>query len=103
MEGDVLMPGMDWTLVLAIGGAVLGGVFGLLRWFALRLLSDIDAKMARIDAISREVERVDSDLKRLMADLPLHYQRRDDAIREYTAMNAKLDRIYELIMEIRRE
>jgi len=103
MEGEVLMPGMDWTLVLAIGSAVLGGVFGLLRWFAVRLLADIEKRMVRIDAISSDVDRVDGDLKRLMADLPLHYQRRDDAIREYTAMNAKLDRIYELIMEIRRE
>ena len=40
---------------------------------------------------------------RLRAVLPLHYQRRDDSIREYTAMNAKLDRIYELIMESRRD
>lgn len=103
MEGEVLMPGMDWTALLAIGATVLGGVFGLLKWFAGRLLSDIEEKLARIDAISSEVERVDSDLKRMMAELPLHYQRREDAIREYTAMNAKLDRIYELIMEIRRD
>lgn len=96
MEGEVLMPGMDWGMMLAVGGVVLGGVFGLLKWFAGRLLADIEKRLTRVDALEERFER-------LLAELPLHYQRRDDAIREYTAMNAKLDRIYELIMEIRRE
>lgn len=103
MEGDVLTGGVPLSALLMLGGAVLGGVFGLLKWFAARLLADIEERLSRIDALSREVDRVDGDLKRLMAEMPIHYQRREDAIREYTAMNAKLDRIYELIMEIRRD
>lgn len=103
MEGDVtagmivhVMP-----IIIAVGGAVLGGVFALLKWFAGRLLADIEERLERIDAVAREVDRVDSDLKRLMAELPVHYQRREDAIREYTAMNAKLDRIWEALIEVR--
>lgn len=101
MEGDVLMSGAGLPVLLAVGGAVLGGVFALLKWFASRLLADIEARLERIDAVAREVDRVDADLKRLMAELPVHYQRRDDAIREYTAVNAKLDRIWEALIEVR--
>jgi len=96
MEGDVLMSGVSLTSLVAIGGAVLGGLFGMLKWFASRLLSDIEE---RLDAHAREVSRLDGDLKRLMAELPLHYQRREDAIREYTVINVKLDRLYELILK----
>lgn len=101
MDGDVLMSVASMPALLAFGGAVLGGVFALLRWFAARLLSDIEKRLERIDAVAREVDRVDTDLKRLMAELPVHYQRREDAIREYTAVNAKLDRIWEALIEVR--
>lgn len=97
MEGDVMMgAGMPLSAIVAVGGVVLGGVFGLLKWFASRMLDEIEQRLKRIDELESRFER-------LMAELPLHYQRREDAIREYTAMNAKLDRIYELIMEIRRD
>lgn len=104
-EGDVLMPqlvGQIAPWLLAIASAVLGGWWALLKWFAARLLTDIEKKLARVDSVAQEVERVDGEVKRLLAELPLHYQRRDDAIREYTAINAKLDRLYEVIMESRR-
>lgn len=102
MDGDVVL----WPLmpvIIGVGGAVLGGVFALLKWFAGRLLADIEERLSRIDALAREVDRVDADLKRLEAELPLHYQRRDDAIREYTSLNAKLDRVYEVLMEMKHD
>lgn len=89
------------ALATLLAGTVLGAVWALLRWFAARLISDVDARLARIEAVAREVERVDNALQRLLAELPLHYQRRDDAIREYTAMNAKLDRVWETLLEMR--
>ncbi len=149
MEGDVMLAGAGLPTLLAMGVAVLGGVFALLRWFAGRLLSDIETKLKRIDDIETRFDR-------LMTELPLHYQRRedairemaqaderyqraveqiiktlrdeladarrridviererdadirryqlrDDAIREYTSLNAKIDRIYEVMMELRHE
>ncbi len=86
-----------WLVAAAVGAVVL-----IARAAAQRLMREIDARFERIDALSREVSRVDGDLKRLLAELPIHYQRRDDAIREYTAVNAKLDRIWETIIEARR-
>lgn len=91
MEGDVLMPQIPLSALLAVGGVVLGGVFALLKWFAGRLLSDIDARLMRIDEVE---ERVD----KLVADLPVHYMRREDHIRELTAIHAKLDRLYEILL-----
>jgi hypothetical protein len=97
MEGDVMLSGLSLPVLLAVGGAVLGGVFALLKWFAARLIADFEARLSRIDDLAREVSRVDGEVQRLLAELPLHYQRREDAIREFTAINAKLDRLYELL------
>jgi len=90
MEGDVMLSGVGLPTLFVVGGVVLGGVFGLLKWFASRLLADIEQRFARIDDLETRFER-------LRAELPLYYQRREDAIRELTAINAKLDRLYELL------
>lgn len=103
MEGDVLVGGMSLPMLLSVIGAVLGGVWSLLIWFARRMLANIDERLARIDEVAREVGRVDADLKRLIAELPLHYQRREDAIREYTSINAQLGRVYEVLMELKHD
>jgi hypothetical protein len=100
MVGDVLIS-QGWPVLLAVGSAVLGGVFAVLKWFAARLLSDIELRLSRIDAVACDVGRVDAEVKRVVAELPLHYQRRDDAIREYTSLNAKIDRVYEVLMEMK--
>lgn len=85
------MLGHLMPLIIGVGGALIGGVFVLLKWFSSRLLSDIDKRLARIDDLERRFEQ-------LIADLPLHYQRKEDAVRELTTINAKLDRLYELLV-----
>ncbi|MDD3553235.1 MAG: hypothetical protein PHC35_01755 [Deltaproteobacteria bacterium] len=90
MEGDVLLSSI-WPAILAAGGAVFGGVFALLKWFAGRILSDIETRLKRVDDVECRLDT-------LLSELPLHYQRREDAIREYTAINAKLDRLYEILV-----
>ena len=82
-------------------GVVVGLMVGLVRWMGQRIMADIDARMGRIDGVMNEVARVDADLKRLVAELPMHYQRREDAIREYTTINAKIDRLTEVLIDIR--
>ncbi|MFN3885035.1 MAG: hypothetical protein ACK4Q4_09795 [Rhodocyclaceae bacterium] len=148
MEGDVLLS-QAWPILVAVGGAVVGGVFALLKWFAARMLEEIEQRLKRIDDLESRFER-------LIAELPLHYQRRedfvreiqqadgryqrivesvidavreevalhrmrieelekqretdvmryqlrDDAIREYTSLNAKIDRVYEVLMEMKHD
>ena len=86
--------GIPITWLLSISGIVLGGVFGLLKWFAGRMIDEIETRLKRIDDLEIRFER-------LMAELPLHYQRREDAIREYTTINAKIDRLTEVLIDIR--
>lgn len=98
MEGDVIGGLMRWQAGLWIAGAAVGAVALMVRAFASRLMREIDARFERIDALAHDISRVDGDLKRLIAELPIHYQRREDAIREYTVINVKLDRLYELML-----
>ena len=86
--------GIPITWILSVSGIVLGGVFGLLKWFAGRMIDEIETRLKRIDDLESRFER-------LMAELPLHYQRREDAIREYTTINAKIDRLTEVLIDIR--
>ena len=86
--------GIPFTWLLSVSGIVLGGVFGLLKWFAARMIDEIETRLTRIDDLESRFER-------LMAELPLHYQRREDAIREYTTINAKIDRLTEVLIDIR--
>ena len=86
--------GIPITWLLSVSGVVLGGVFGLLKWFAGRMVDEIETRLKRIDDLESRFER-------LMAELPLHYQRREDAIREYTTINAKIDRLTEVLIDIR--
>ena len=99
MEGDVLLASLPIGWMIAVAVAVVMGMGGFFRWFARYMLGELEKRLARIDAVSDEVRRLDGELKRVMVELPMQYQRREDAIREYVAINAKLDRLYELMME----
>lgn len=96
MEGDLLMGALNMPTAVAVALAVLGGVFGLLRWFAARLLQDIEQRLARID-------EVDARMKALVANLPVQYQRRDDAIREMAQADERYQRAVEQIIRTLRE
>ncbi|TCT25917.1 hypothetical protein [Thermomonas haemolytica] len=96
MEGDVMVGAVNWPALLAIGGALLGGIFALLKWFAGRLLADIEARLIRIDDLESRFER-------LMAELPLHYQRREDFVREMQQADSRYQRIVESVIEAMRE
>lgn len=82
---------LDWPMLLTFAGVVAGGLVAMMRWLAARLLADIDQRLARIDEVEARVDK-------LLADLPVHYMRREDHIRELTAIHAKLDRLYEILL-----
>jgi hypothetical protein len=74
-----------WHLIsLLIGFITTLGTFGLL------LFSQIDK---RIDAQNKRITDVERSLNQTLMMLPLEYQRREDAIRFETTLNAKLDAI----------
>lgn len=87
------LPGWALSVIVLFFGSVIGGALWTIRTMAQRLLTDLDQRLIRIDAVALDVQRVDTDLKRLMIELPLHYQRREDAIRETTVILARIDAV----------
>lgn len=74
-----------WHLV-----GLLLSFIGTLATFGMVLLKQIDA---RIDHQNDRVSKIETSLTETLTMLPLQYQRREDAIRFETVLNAKLDAI----------
>ena len=74
-----------WHLV-----GLLISFIGMLATFGKLLLRQLDA---RIDAQNSRVSKLETQLNEMLIKLPLEYQRREDAIRFETVLNAKLDAI----------
>jgi len=74
-------------------------VLGLLIGFGKVLLAQIDKRLEqRFGAVERDLQRgrdvereFERELLQLKADLPLHYVRREDYVRNQTIIEAKLD------------
>lgn len=103
MEGDILSSLMRYQISLwLIGGAV--GAFALLaRAFAQRVMRELDERLGRLDGMASDIRRVDDELARLRAELPLHYIRREDHIRDMAAITTRLDRIHEMLFLLVKE
>lgn len=74
-----------WNLV-----GLLTSFVAVLFGFEKILLRQLDA---RIDGQSKRVTQLEEKLNDFLTKLPLEYQRREDAIRFETVLNAKLDAI----------
>lgn len=74
-----------WHLV-----GLLLGFISILATFGMVLIKQIDA---RIDHQNDRVSSIEKSLNETLTRLPLEYQRREDAIRFETVLNAKLDSI----------
>jgi len=98
MEGDILGGLMRWQVALWVIGALLGGFALTVRALLIRFVREMDARMGGIERLGEEMKRMDAELARLRSELPQHYIRRDDHIRDITNVSVKLDRIYELLL-----
>lgn len=90
-----------WQVILLIS-MLLGAFVGLLKLLLAQQLRHIDASFTsqnkRLDGIdqankdeSLQWQRLERELMRLQADLPVAYVRRDDYIRGQSVLEAKLD------------
>ncbi|MBF2055094.1 MAG: hypothetical protein IGS03_16720 [Candidatus Sericytochromatia bacterium] len=79
-----------WLIGLLI--AWTGLLVGLIRALFKQLVVNLEKG---IEDDRKNWHRIDQEFKQLLVRLPLDYQRREDSIREYTALNMKMDRIYE--------
>lgn len=86
------------TLLASLVSGVAGVVWGLLKAFAKRMVHDFDQRMASIETRLNHIDQVEGRLDILIQEMPLNYMRRDDYVRDHTAIHTKLDRLYELLV-----
>jgi hypothetical protein len=98
IDGDIFGSLMRWQVSVWIIGALAGALFLVLRAALGRFAQQMDERLGRIERVTDEIARIEGDLARLRAELPEHYIRRDDHIRDITTLSVKLDRIYELVL-----
>lgn len=90
-----------WQAILLIS-MLLGAFVGLLKLLLAQQLTHIDASFSsqnrRLDNIEKaskdegaQWQRVERELMKMQADLPVAYVRRDDYIRGQSVLEAKLD------------
>lgn len=86
-----------WQL-LVIGGALLSAFAGLVKLLLHQFAKRLDQRFAVMDqrfvTVAQDSERlrqVELSLERLRGEMPLHYVRREDYVRNQTVLEAKLD------------
>lgn len=108
---------LQWNqIALAIGmvvswsGFLIGIIYVLIAKVFTGFESKVVAAESKVDAAAAQL-KVDIDknsaaqkqnelqFQKLLLELPAHYQRREDSIREYTVINTKLDKLYEMMVE----
>ncbi len=77
------------VLLSAWGGALIV----IIRTLLTRMLNKLEDG---VDKLSQAHQRLDTEFRMFQARLPLDYQRREDSIREFTAINMKLDKLHDL-------
>jgi hypothetical protein len=86
-----------WQLLTILGG-VLGAFVGLVKLLLNQLGRRLDQRFLTMDdrftVVAKDSERlreVEIGLERLRGEMPLHYVRREDYVRNQTVIEAKLD------------
>jgi len=91
-----------WGLLAVLTSLIAGWsllIIVTVRWQMSRILAGYDDRFLGLE---KDVKKLRQSHMEMKADLPLQYVRREDHIRQEVVINAKLDKLYELIDEIRR-
>ncbi|MFJ3469067.1 hypothetical protein [Pseudomonas sp. NPDC090201] len=86
--------------VLSLAAGLLGAFFGLFKLLVAAIERRLDQRFAvmdqRFEALAKDSDRVrqvEIGLERLRGEMPLHYVRREDFVRNQTVIEAKLDAV----------
>ncbi|PLP96022.1 hypothetical protein CYD26_00510 [Pseudomonas sp. FFUP_PS_473] len=86
-----------WQLITA-GVGLLGALLGLLKLVVAAIERRLDQRFevmdSRFEELAKDSDRlrqVEIGLERLRGEMPLHYVRREDFVRNQTVIEAKLD------------
>lgn len=81
---------LEWPQILLL----LTVFAGLLRMLVFGKIKDLEARQAED---RKNIVNLQENVAALKAEIPTLYERREDAMRAYTVINAKLDKLYELL------
>ncbi|WP_338508495.1 hypothetical protein [Pseudomonas poae] len=92
---------MSIVQMITIGGGILGAFVGVVKMLLWQVERRLDQRFAvtdeRFDVVAKDSDRlrnVELSLERLRGEMPLHYVRREDYVRNQTVIEAKLDGLY---------
>lgn len=110
--------GVDWKalgVIITILFAWTGLLVKIIAWLLKRNLSAYDVQLKKLEesidkeaekrrkadeACAAKYEKLDQDFRHHLADLPKQYVQREDWLRTWTAVDAKMDSIWQSIREL---
>lgn len=79
-----------WQMV-SIAVTILGAFVGVMKMLLVQMERRLDQRFAIVDKDSERLRQVEIGMERLRGDMPLHYVRREDWVRNQSIIESKLD------------
>ena len=70
---------------------ILGAFVGVMKMLLVQMERRLDQRFAIVDKDSERLRQVEIGMERLRGDMPLHYVRREDWVRNQSIIESKLD------------
>lgn len=79
-----------WQMI-SIAVTILGAFVGVMKMLLVQMERRLDQRFAVVDKDSERLREIEIRMERLHGEMPLHYVRREDWVRNQSIIEAKLD------------
>jgi hypothetical protein len=79
-----------WQMI-SIAVTILGAFVGVMKMLLVQMERRLDQRFAVVDKDSERLRDIEIRVERLRGEMPLHYVRREDWVRNQSVIEAKLD------------
>ncbi|WLI50627.1 hypothetical protein [Pseudomonas sp. FP833] len=79
-----------WQMI-SIAVSILGAFVGVMKMLLVQMERRLDQRFAVVDKDSERLRDIEIRVERLRGEMPLHYVRREDWVRNQSVIEAKLD------------
>ena len=79
-----------WQMI-SIAVSILGAFVGVMKMLLVQMERRLDQRFAVVDKDSERLRDIEIRVERLRGEMPLHYVRREDWVRNQSIIEAKLD------------
>jgi hypothetical protein len=90
---------LDFYQTLTIVFVVIGALFTIAKLITSTILAKFEKGENDDKEVNKEIARIDRDFLLLKAELPIVYQRREDALQQQSRLEAKIDGLVNLLAE----